>query len=381
MDVLAHGTAPGRRHSAWHLAGGAAVFLLAVQFVTGPLLALHYQPTVDTAYDSVRGIATEVSFGWLIRSVHHWSANFLVASLAVHLTSTFFLRAYRGRRELLWIAGCLALFCVLATSFCGYLLPWDERAFSATKVGTRIAGSPPLIGPIQLKLLRGGGDVTGATLTRFYCAHATVLPLALAGIVAAHLLLVQVRPGKTRRFFPDSMLLGGIVWAGLFAAIIGLAVLAPVGLGLRADPLKPAPPGTRPEWYFLFMFEALKRLPGRVLFIEGETLGIAAFALAALFVFLLPFFATTPARRKRLSWLGVLALAYVAAATAMALVSGGSAPQNEAVAEANRVTAERVVGLVWSWAVCAWLITALFMKWRHGRRLREIGFSARPRNE
>ena len=387
IDFLSKKTVPVHRQSAWYLAGGAALFLLIVQVVTGLLLALHYQPTEDMAYDSVRVISTELPFGWLIRSVHHWGSNLLVGVLVVHLASTFFMRAYRRPRELLWVTGCLALICVLGMGFSGYLMPWDELAFFATKVGTRIPGSIPFVGDIQMKLLRGGEQVAGATLTRFYAAHLAVLPLALGAIVGVHVLLIQIlgisRPPWTEeepaddlemKFFPDFLLLDGIVWAALFGVLVTLAVLLPAGLGVRADPMKPAPAGIRPEWYFLFMFETLKHLPGRLLFIDGETVGVLAFTLGGLFVLVIPFVATTPQRQKRLNWLALAALGFVVITAAISLLSSQPLPQNEVVAEANRLTFLRVAGLIWTWAVCAWVIAALTMKWRHRQWLKQVGY-------
>jgi len=386
-DFLSKKTVPVHRHSAWYLAGGAALFLLIVQVVTGILLALHYQPTEDMAYDSVRIISTELPFGWLIRSIHHWGANLLVGALVIHLASTFFMRAYRRPRELLWVTGCLALVCVLGMGFSGYLMPWDEVAFFATKVGTRIAGSVPFVGDIQMKLLRGGKPVTGATLTRFYAAHLVVLPLALGAIVGIHVLLIQMlgisRPpwleerrtdDREMKFFPDFLLLDGIVWAALFGILVTLAVLLPAGLGLRADPVKPTPAGIRPEWYFLFMFETLKHIPARLLFIDGQTVGVLAFTLAGLFVLAIPFVATTPERQRRLNWLALAALAYVTITTTISLLSSKSLPQNEFVAEASRLTVARFLGVLWTWAMCAWVIAALATKWRHRRWLGQVGY-------
>ncbi len=383
VAFLAKKTVPAHRHAAWYLAGGAALFLLGLQAVTGALLALYYQPAADMAYDSVRALSTEIPFGWLVRSLHHWGANALIALLVVHMASAFFMSAYRRPRELTWCAGALAFACVLAMGFSGYLLPWDQLAYSATQVGTRIAGSAPAAGPILLKLLRGGDQVAGPTLTRFYAAHLLLVPAALAALVGFHLLLVQtlgvsVPPhldeAAVRRvpFFPDFLLLDAAVWCVLFAGLVTLAVLAPAGLGLRADPLKPAPAGVRPEWYFLFLFETLKHIPGRVLGVEGEVLGVCAFGAAGLLALLLPFLASTPRRRRVAFWIGLAALLYAGVATLLALAPGGELPVNELVAKANRVTGERVVGLVWTWAVCGWLAYALLAKRRHRRQLRQL---------
>src|ERR1041385_302449 len=153
---------PLHRHSVWYYFGGMTLFLFGVQVGTGILLLLYYRPSADTAFESVQFIITEVQFGWLIRSIHSWSANLLIAALVIHLFSVFFLSAYRAPREMTWVTGVVLLFITIGFGFSGYLLPWNELAFFATKVGTEIAGVMPGIGHFTLRFLRGGDDVTGA---------------------------------------------------------------------------------------------------------------------------------------------------------------------------------------------------------------------------
>ena len=156
--------------------GGITLFLVGVQVLTGILLLLYYRPSAGEAYESVKFIVSQVEFGWLIRNVHSWSANLLIFMAFVHLFSTLFLRSYRKPRELTWVTGVLLLFVMMGFGFSGYLLPWNELAFFATKVGTGIAGAVPVVGDFTLRFLRGGDDVTGATLTRFYGLHVAILP-------------------------------------------------------------------------------------------------------------------------------------------------------------------------------------------------------------
>src|ERR1051325_9619526 len=181
---------PLHRHSIWYYFGGMTLFLFSVQVVTGILLLLYYRPSAENAFESVQFIMTDVQFGWLIRSVHSWSANLLIATLFVHMFSVFFMRAYRSPRELTWITGVLLLLITLGFGFSGYMLPWNKLSFFATKVGTEIVGVIPLIGRPMLKFLRGGDDVTGATLTRFFGFHVAVLPAITTLLIAVHLLLV-----------------------------------------------------------------------------------------------------------------------------------------------------------------------------------------------
>src|ERR1041385_8564974 len=182
---------PLHRHSVWYYFGGMTLFLFTVQVGTGILLLLYYRPSAENAFESVQFIVTEVQFGWLIRSVHSWSANLMIATLFIHMFSVYFMRSYRKPRELTWLSGVLLLFLAVGFGFSGYLLPWNKLAFFATKVGTEIAGVVPLTGRPVLRFLRGGDDVTGATLTRFFGFHVAVLPAITTAIVGIHVLLVQ----------------------------------------------------------------------------------------------------------------------------------------------------------------------------------------------
>ena len=180
IELAEHKEVPQHRHSIWYYFGGMTLFLFIVQVVTGILLLLYYRPSAENAFESVQFIITEVEFGWLIRSVHSWSANLLILALFIHMFSVYFMSAYRAPREMTWVTGMLLLFLSIGFGFSGYLLPWNELAFFATKVGTDIAGALPVIGDFTVRFLRGGDDVTGATLTRFFGFHVAVLPALLS---------------------------------------------------------------------------------------------------------------------------------------------------------------------------------------------------------
>src|SRR6266545_3891566 len=182
---------PLHRHTAWYYLGGMTLFLFTVQVVTGILLLLYYRSSANEAFESVQFIMTKVPFGWLVRSIHSWSANLLVFVVIVHMFSVFLLKAYRRPRELTWFTGAMLLFLMLAFGFSGYLLPWNTLAFFATQVGTEVPGGVPVIGRFLLRFLRGGDQVTGGTLTRFYGIHVAVLPAATTVLLGMHLLLVQ----------------------------------------------------------------------------------------------------------------------------------------------------------------------------------------------
>lgn len=171
--------------------GGITLFCFVVQATTGILLALYYQPTPETAYDSVLVIMNQLNFGWLVRSVHAWSANLMIIFCVFHLLRVVLQGAYKKPREITWMVGMGLLFITMGFGFTGYLLPWDQRAFWATTVGTEIAGAVPFLGNFVREFLRGGADVSAATLTRFFGVHVLVLPVALAGLLVFHLLIIH----------------------------------------------------------------------------------------------------------------------------------------------------------------------------------------------
>jgi cytochrome b6 len=325
---------PVHTQKIWYYLGGMTLFLFGVQIFTGILLLLYYRPSATEAYESVQFIVTQVQFGWLIRNVHSWSANLLIGLAFAHFFSVFLLKSYRKPRELTWVSGILLLFLMLGFGFSGYLLPWNELSFFATKVGTGIAGAVPVIGHFTLRLLRGGDDVTGATLSRFYGLHVAVLPAISTALVAAHLLFVQrqgmsvppsierrLRPGQKlpqMPFFPNYVLRDVLAWYVVIAVLAALAAFYPWELGTKADPFAVVPPGIRPEWYFLATFHTLKLLPSHIFGIEGEHIGVVAFGLVALFLVAVPFLDRRASRGERsplFTVLAVLGLVYLVSFT------------------------------------------------------------------
>ncbi len=344
LDDIRHFVAekgvPIHAQKAWYYLGGITLFLFAVQVATGILLLLYYRPSESEAYESVQFIVTQVEFGWLIRNVHSWSANLLMAAALAHLFSVFFLKAYRKPRELTWVTGVLLLFVLFAFGFSGYLLPWNELSFFATKVGTGIVGAVPVVGHFLLRLCRGGDEVTGATLSRFYGLHVAILPAAATALVAVHLLLIQRQgmsvpigieqqrnhDGRMRqmRFFPDYILRDVLAWYVALALLAALAAFYPWELGRKADPFAAVPAGIHPEWYFLAMFHTLKLVPSHVFGVEGERLGVLAFALAAVGLLVLPFVDRRASREERSPFftaLGLAALAYLIVFTILGILA------------------------------------------------------------
>ncbi len=170
--------------------GSASLFLFLIQGITGIMLTVYYVPSPDHAYDSIQYIMNEVSFGWLIRGIHHWSASLMVLVVFLHMLRTFFYAAYKYPREFTWVTGVLLLLLTLGMGFTGYLLPWNQKAYWATTVGTSIAGAVPLIGPFINQVLRGGTELSAVTLARFFSVHIWWLPAAIAAIIGTHLYMV-----------------------------------------------------------------------------------------------------------------------------------------------------------------------------------------------
>jgi cytochrome b6 len=316
----------------WYYFGGVSLFLFGIQVATGLLLLFYYRPGVDSAYESVQFVVTAVPFGWLIRSLHSWSANLMVFAVFVHMFSVYFLKAYRAPRELTWVTGMLLLGLTLTFGFSGYLLPWNELAFFATKVGTDITAIIPVVGPALARLLRGGDEVGAATLTRFFGFHVAMLPAAFTAVILVHLLLIQrlgmsespnIPPQERKHmpFYPGFVMRDAILWLGVLAVLLVLCTFSPWELGVKADPFASAPAGIRPEWYFTFVSQSLKYLPAQILGVEGEVVGICTFGTAALFLFLVPFLDRRAARGKSSPFFtlaGVVMLLFMATMMALA---------------------------------------------------------------
>jgi cytochrome b6 len=245
--------------------------------------------------------------------------------------STFFLKAYRKPRELTWITGFFLLLVFLAFGFSGYLLPWNELSFFATRVGTDIAASLPLIGKWLKTIILGGPDVSQATLSRFFWFHVAVLPMAAFFIIGIHVLLVQIlgmstpiglggKKVKEISFFPDFLYKDALGWTLILVIIGVVCVFLPWEVGKKADPFAATPLGIKPEWYFTFMFTTLKIIPAHVVLIEGEKLAILAFMASGILWMLAPYIDRKAAREQRspaLTWIGIAVVLYIAVMTVL----------------------------------------------------------------
>jgi quinol-cytochrome oxidoreductase complex cytochrome b subunit len=174
--------------------GSASLFVMVSQIVTGILLTIYYVPTPDHAYDSVQYITTQVPAGWFIRGMHHWGASAMVVLVVLHMLRVIYLGAYKFPREVTWFTGVMLLLVTIGFGFTGYLLPWDQKAFWGSTVGTEIAGVAPVVGDWVLRVMRGGEELSAVTLVRFFGVHVWVLPIMLLIIVGIHLYLV-IRAG------------------------------------------------------------------------------------------------------------------------------------------------------------------------------------------
>ncbi len=294
VEFLEHKEVPVGAHSTiWYYLGGLTLFFFSVQLGSGLLLLAYYQPGEATSYESIRFLTTKVPFGWLVRSIHCWSAHLMVLSLVTHMVSTMLLKAYRPPRELTWVTGFLLFALALGFGFSGYLLPWNELAFFATAVGTDSMKAVPGIGDWLVQVMRGGTDVTINTLYRFFALHVVLLPLLTVGVVGGHLLFIQRQgmappmehhePVKGMKFFPDFAMRDALLWLLCLILVATLAVVLPYGpgipgieweLGKKANPLAPAYPGIKPEWYFLWVYQLLKEFPPHLFGIEGPQAAI-----------------------------------------------------------------------------------------------------------
>jgi ubiquinol-cytochrome c reductase cytochrome b subunit len=278
----------------WHTLGSATLTVFVVQVITGTILATYYSPSPDHAYDSVRYISERVASGGLLRGIHHWAASAMVVLIVAHMIRVFAVGAYKYPREANWLLGVGLFVVVMGFSFTGYLLPWDQKAYWATAVGTNIAGTTPLIGGAIVALLRGGAELGAATLARFYAFHVLWLPLLLVVLAFFHL-LVLVRQGIAARprdlevgapkstsdpaypayyhhayaatkragvrFWPDVLGKDAIVSAAAVLVIVVFAVAFGAPLEAPADPTDTAYV-PRPEWYFLPIYQLLSLVPG-----------------------------------------------------------------------------------------------------------------------
>jgi quinol-cytochrome oxidoreductase complex cytochrome b subunit len=302
---------------AWiYTLGSVVLFLFILQMMTGIFLAMNYVPSPDHAYDAIHYITDQAPLGAFVRGLHHWGASAMVVAIGLHLITVFFTGGYKYPREATWVTGACLFVIVLLFAFTGYLLPWNEKAYWATVVGTNLAGEAPIIGPTLDLLLRGSHEIGAQTLTRFYALHVLLLPALLAAFLVAHLFMVVrqgISPPPERRevpeganlaeiraheleryqalkeageaFYPYYLFKDAVAVLTVFLIVAFLAWRFPPGVGTFPNPTD-TNYNPRPEWYFLFLFQFLKYFPGRL----EPMVAVVLPSGAILFLLLFPFF-------------------------------------------------------------------------------------------
>lgn len=270
LAELTNEPVPNHLKKWWFCLGGTPAYLFVVQIVTGILLALYYQPAPATAYESIRYITDEATFGWFLRSMHKWAATLMIAAMILHQMRVYFTGAYRRPRELNWIIGMCLLMATLLTGFTGYSLVFEQLSYWGATVAANISDAVPLIGRFAKQMLLGGDEYNDRTLSRFYILHAAVLPTTIVMLVVCHIAQVRMhgvtefpdpeaRPDQPRHFnfFPDHMLSELIIGLVLMILLCALATVLPATMGPKADPLT-TPEVIKPEWFFYVSFRWLK---------------------------------------------------------------------------------------------------------------------------
>ncbi len=327
--------------------GSAAMLILVVQAVTGMFLALYYAPVPGGAYLSVQYIDERVAFGRLVRGLHHYGASAAVILVFAHLLRVFFHGAYKPPRELIWLIGVLIFQIVLGFGFTGYLLPWDQKAYWGTVVGTEIFGSVPLVGPALRATARGGEEIGAVTLTHFYAVHVLLLPAILFPAIGLHLLLVW-RKGVTApgtrvgepappggvpacgspRFMQHQMLKDAVAMGVAFLAVYLFALFRPPQLEFIANPAE-ASYSPRPDWYFLFLFQFLEEMGRLFPWLPKWIAAVVIPGLTMLVLALLPWLDRSKERdwRRRRFW-SALAMAGLATMVVLHVRAVADPPDN-----------------------------------------------------
>jgi ubiquinol-cytochrome c reductase cytochrome b subunit len=284
--------------------GSITLFFFVLQLVTGLLLTVYYAPTPDHAYDSVQYIEHQVTLGWFIRGLHHWGASAMIVAIGLHMLQVYLYGAYKPPRELMWMAGVGLFILVLMFAFTGYLLPWDQKAYWATQVGTNMISTIPLIGNLLVKIARGGAELGALTLSRFFSMHALIFPWLMAGFIGLHLFILRrVGPAGpwdearartvSEPFYPRQVFIDAVAILLSFLIVVGMAVWLPFPLADKADP-SASDFVPLPEWYFLFYYEMLRFFKGPLMEPIGTVLLPALFFT---FLFALPFIDRRKERR------------------------------------------------------------------------------------
>jgi ubiquinol-cytochrome c reductase cytochrome b subunit len=302
--------------------GSGLLFIFISQVITGVFLALYYVPSADHAHTTVAYITKAITAGSFLRSLHAYGSSAMVIVLLLHLSQTYIYGAYKGRRELLWLSGCVLFALILGMAFTGYLLPWDQRSYFATAVGTNAASEIPLVGETLKRLMRGGTEMGTLTISRFFVAHVFLIPACIFALLASHIFLfrqagaagpVDENPYEPKQkpelFYPRQVLMDLSLTALLIIGLGLLCFFVPVQLGPPANPAD-TQYVPRPEWYYLPIFQWLKYWRG-----AASVVGILIIpTVLAVAIIALPFLDRSIERRpwKRPVAMGAYAFVLVA---------------------------------------------------------------------
>ena len=339
----------------WRYAwGGVVVFAIAIQFITGLALWMCYSSGVQNAWESVNHIQNEMAGGWLLRGLHHYTAQVLPVLVALHIMQLVIDKAYRAPREVNFWFALICAQVVLLMALTGYQLPWDQKGFWATKVAMNILGIVPVIGkPLQTVLI-GGPDYGQLTLTRFLGVHAGLLPFTLLVMSGIYFYLsrrngfagVEGKNSKSAPYWPDQLLRNAVVCLALVGTLLFLILHNRIGNPngqLGAELTAPADPSeaysaARPEWYFLFLYQFLKLFPARM-----EIVGaIVIPGMVAGVFFLMPFIGRSKAgQRFNIGFIGCLFVG-IGLLTNAALSHDANDPEYKRAVALARVESARV---------------------------------------
>lgn len=274
LRELTNEPVPNHLRRWWFCLGGTPAYLFVVQIITGILLAFYYQPSAQTAYESVRYITEEAAYGWYLRSVHKWGATLMIAAVILHQMRVFFTGAYRKPREFNWMVGMCLLICTLVTGFTGYSLVYEQLSYWGATVGANITDTVPVVGGFMKRLMLAGDTYNENTVPRFFILHAAVLPATIVLLLGVHITLLRLQgvtefqfedepknAPKHFNFFPDHLMSELIIGLVLMILLSALATILPAHLGPKADPLT-TPEVIKPEWFFYVTFRWLKLFTG-----------------------------------------------------------------------------------------------------------------------
>jgi ubiquinol-cytochrome c reductase cytochrome b subunit len=307
-----------RNINIWYTLGAVLLALFTLQFLTGILLLVYYNPNTEQAFASVQRIMNEVPYGWLMRTMHAVGANVIMVVLLLHMLSVMVMGSYKAPRELTWVFGFLILLVTAVLGLTGYLLPWSQLSFWATTVATEAPGATPVLGEQLVMFMRGGPVVGQETLGRFFALHVMGLPLLVGLLIGLHLFCVRragisrppfgpdaplaTRPASYHHeehpdgipFFPNYAVKDLAAVAFVLAIYLGIVFFMPT-LFFPAAAFEPAnpfvtPAGIKPEWYFLWAYQTLRIFP-------HELIGMGIQGVAVGLLLMLPFIDRNPQRR------------------------------------------------------------------------------------